>query len=105
MHPRSSYLVCATPRSGSTLLCEALINTGLAGHPQEYFEALRHSGLPTRPREYFTGLDNAEILDLLGEYSTLDRAPKRFAHGEEYAPISIRCSRRGRLPTASSARR
>jgi len=85
VHPRLSYLVCATPRSGSTLLCEALINTGLAGHPKEYFEALRHSGLPRRPREYFTGLDNAEVLDLLGEYSTLDRAPKRFAHGEEYA--------------------
>ena len=74
MHPRSSYLVCATPRSGSTLLCEALINTGLAGHPKEYYEALRHSGLPRRPREYFTGLDNAGILDLLGEYSTLDGA-------------------------------
>lgn len=32
-----SYLICATPRSGSTLLCEALRNTGLAGNPDEYF--------------------------------------------------------------------
>lgn len=31
------YLICATPRSGSTLLCEALRNTGLAGNPDEYF--------------------------------------------------------------------
>lgn len=37
-HPPSlSYLICSTPRSGSNLLCEALANTGLAGHPQEFF--------------------------------------------------------------------
>lgn len=35
--PRTSYLVCGTPRSGSSLLCEALKNTGLAGVPEEYF--------------------------------------------------------------------
>lgn len=35
--PRVHYLICATPRSGSTLLCEALRNTGLAGNPDEYF--------------------------------------------------------------------
>ena len=35
--PKTSYLICATPRSGSTLLCEALKNTGLAGNPDEYF--------------------------------------------------------------------
>ncbi len=37
MHPRISYLICSTPRSGSTLLGEALTNTGLAGEPREYF--------------------------------------------------------------------
>lgn len=30
-------MICATPRSGSTLLCEALRNSGLAGNPDEYF--------------------------------------------------------------------
>ena len=35
--PKISYMICATPRSGSTLLCEALRNTGLAGNPDEYF--------------------------------------------------------------------
>jgi LPS sulfotransferase NodH len=35
--PRTSYIVCATPRSGSGLLCEALWNTELAGRPNEYF--------------------------------------------------------------------
>lgn len=37
MKPTTSYLICATQRSGSTLLCEALRNTGLAGCPDEYF--------------------------------------------------------------------
>ena len=35
-----SLLVCATPRSGSTLLCALLDGTGVAGRPQEFFERL-----------------------------------------------------------------
>jgi len=51
MSPHISYLICATHRTGSTLLCEALTNTGLAGHPDEFFwtdneyVALPNSGL------------------------------------------------------------
>jgi LPS sulfotransferase NodH len=37
--PHSSYLICAVPRSGSYLLCEGLRNTGVAGHPTEYFSS------------------------------------------------------------------
>lgn len=51
--PERSYLVCATPRSGSTLLCETLKATGVAGRPEEYFEALLDTGLPRQPAEYF----------------------------------------------------
>lgn len=36
--PRLSYLVCATPRTGSSLLCEVFRRTGLAGHPEEFFQ-------------------------------------------------------------------
>ena len=39
-----SYLVCATQRSGSTLLCELLKGTEVAGVPDEFFEALRSTG-------------------------------------------------------------
>jgi LPS sulfotransferase NodH len=35
--PETIYVVCATPRSGSGLLCEALWETALAGKPDEYF--------------------------------------------------------------------
>jgi trehalose 2-sulfotransferase len=33
---QSSYFICATPRSGSTLLCELLMLTGVAGYPSEW---------------------------------------------------------------------
>jgi LPS sulfotransferase NodH len=61
----SSYLICATPRSGSTLLCAVLGATGVAGRPAEYFEILRHSGLPREPREYFDGEEDREVLAML----------------------------------------
>jgi trehalose 2-sulfotransferase len=76
-----SYLVCATPRSGSTLLCRLLDATGVAGHPQEYFEALRHSGEPRRPHEYFDRDRHANIIERLafrempGEAGTHDPHP------------------------------
>lgn len=33
----SGYLLCASPRSGSTLLCDLLSRTGVAGNPESYF--------------------------------------------------------------------
>jgi LPS sulfotransferase NodH len=62
-----SYLVCATERSGSTLLCELLAGTGVAGRPEEYFEALGATGRPRQPREYFEDAADPGILDLLPE--------------------------------------
>src|SRR5215210_2232314 len=75
--PGLSYLICATPRSGSTLLCAALDDTGLAGHPEEHFEVLLETGRPRQPRDYFQRsndpevwalLDDPEFEDVLGEY-------------------------------------
>ena len=51
-----SYLICATPRSGSTLLCGLLESSGVAGHPASYFnrdalnEYANQWGIP-RPRD------------------------------------------------------
>jgi LPS sulfotransferase NodH len=76
-HPlRLSYLVCATPRSGSTLLCELLERTGVAGRPEEYFEALRHSGMPRRPWEYFDPQRHADIVERLAFREMPDRPPQ-----------------------------
>lgn len=32
----SAYIICATPRSGSTLLCDLLTGSGVAGQPDSY---------------------------------------------------------------------
>ncbi|HWT23816.1 MAG TPA: Stf0 family sulfotransferase [Solirubrobacteraceae bacterium] len=71
--PSLVYFVCATPRSGSSLLCTSLAATGVAGKPEEYFERLRHSGLPREPREYFDGADG-DVVGLLPETRTGDPA-------------------------------
>lgn len=52
MKPTRSYLVCATQRSGSTLLCELLKDSGVAGAPEEYFEARYDTGRPPHPGDY-----------------------------------------------------
>jgi len=33
----ASYVICTSPRSGSTLLCSLLASTGVAGTPESYF--------------------------------------------------------------------
>ncbi len=85
----TSYLICSTPRSGSTLLCEALRNTGLAGRPEEYFQHRMQTGVPRRPTEYFDGVRSAEIFDILGTYTRVDDEeipfdPRGFADYEAF---------------------
>lgn len=84
--------MCATPRSGSTLLCEMLRATGRAGRPSEHFEVLRHSGLPRQPREYLEGVADARVLDLL--------APLEAGRPRAEAPAAwrARIRRAGRTP-------
>ena len=86
MTPMLSYLVCATPRSGSTLLCHALDQTAVAGHPAEYFEALSRSGLPRRPHEYFDPERHANIVERLAfrEMPDEEAQPNPLWHPETY---------------------
>jgi LPS sulfotransferase NodH len=65
MKPQTSYLICATPRCGSTLLCEALTNTRIAG----------------RPLEYFNGNDELRLSKTWGVSSYADYLEKVIAHG------------------------
>lgn len=61
----ADYLVCATQRSGSTLLVESLAATGVAGRPQEFFQYLPSSSLSPQPREWFAGIDDPSLTGLL----------------------------------------
>jgi len=44
MLPRISYVIFGVQRSGTTLLCECLKRTGLAGVPEEYFLSSKYGG-------------------------------------------------------------
>ncbi len=54
-----SYLLCGTPRTGSTLLCDLLASTGVAGRPESYFREpdvgswASRFGVPTPGSEFF----------------------------------------------------
>jgi trehalose 2-sulfotransferase len=100
MTPMLSYLVCATPRSGSTLLCHALNQTGVAGHPEEYFEALRWSGLPRRPHEYFDPERHANIVERLAFREMPDGAakPNPLWHPDTYDEYLTWALRQGTTP-------
>jgi LPS sulfotransferase NodH len=98
--PQRCYLVCATPRSGSTLLCETLERTGVAGRPREYFEALKETGVPRRPREYFWGLRSPEVIRLLPHDAQLDREAERSPtwSRDDYAQHLTAALREGTTP-------
>ncbi|WP_068275167.1 trehalose 2-sulfotransferase [Aldersonia kunmingensis] len=63
--PPSSYLVCASQRSGSTLLVESLRATGIAGEPEEYFQYIPETGRSPQPRDWFASVHDETILKLL----------------------------------------
>lgn len=51
-----AYLLCATPRSGTTLLCDLLSGTGAAGNPQSFYRRQdiekRAGGWGLRPEDF-----------------------------------------------------
>jgi LPS sulfotransferase NodH len=86
--PTSSYLICTTPRSGSTFLSQALTSIGIAGRPEEYFQQTGDAGVPRGPSEYL-----GEVAGTLPESvgppagdTLVDPMfdPRRFTHFAEY---------------------
>jgi trehalose 2-sulfotransferase len=96
----SSYLVCATQRSGSTLLCESLKSTGIAGCPEEFFEARVRTGRPRTAAGYFREPDAPDIGDILGDPEKLGPAPdhSKLDDVEDYAQHIERSFRLGTTP-------
>jgi LPS sulfotransferase NodH len=92
--PHTSYLICSTPRTGSSLLCDALTATGIAGRPEEYFQFRARTGEPRRPREYFDGDGHEEALAILGSRTRGEEDerrydPSRFPRYEDYLTWTI----------------
>lgn len=97
--PERSYVVCATPRSGSTLLCRTLTGTGVAGVPEEYFEARIDTGAPRRPSDHLRGANDLFLPALLSS----DEPPEAPAYsalpaGEDYREHLRRTFARGTTP-------
>lgn len=56
-----SYILCATPRSGSTLLCDLLEGTGVAGRPASYFRGHSIARWAARLGVTITGDEDAPV--------------------------------------------
>ena len=91
--PGLSVLVCATQRSGSTLFCELLKGTEVAGVPDEFFEVLRSTGLPRQPRQYF---ESDGVHDIAERLPPID--PGRPEQAGEFAGWFAYAIHRGTTP-------
>ena len=74
----SGLIVCATQRSGSTLLCELLKATGVAGIPNEYFQRFKDTGLADQPRQYLAGLEDDFALSTAAAAASRECRRRRF---------------------------
>ena len=70
----SAYILCSTPRTGSTLLCSLLASSGCAGVPESYFRAqdLAARAQQWRIRQPDGGFEFAEYLNCVLESGTSD---------------------------------
>ena len=67
MEPRTSVIICTTPRTGSGLLCELLWKSGVVGRPNEWFG----KGAVRRDRERWAAkTDRAYVERVLCEGTT-----------------------------------
>ena len=95
--PRASYMVCSIPRSGSSLLCELLAGTGLAGAPAEFFHPDKMAAL--RRRWQVEALDDY-LRELLARKTSPNGVFGVKAHWGQYQPLFGDSDPRGVLPAA-----
>ena len=67
--PHVSYIVCSMPRSGSSLLCDVLAGTELAGAPTEYFD---RNQMEAFQREWDASTVDAYLSKLLSKKTSLN---------------------------------
>ena len=95
--PRVSYLVCSIPRSGSSLLCELLGNTGLAGAPAEFFHPDKMAALSER-----WGVETQDdyLRELLARKTSPNGVFGLKAHWGQYKPRFGEADPRAAFPNA-----
>lgn len=75
MAERSGYILCGTPRTGSTMLCSLLSSTGVLGRPESYFRQLDEASWAQRlgvPADGIRGHDYSAFLQAVKAVATTD---------------------------------
>jgi LPS sulfotransferase NodH len=93
--PRVSYLVCSIPRSGSTLLCDLLAATGVAGAPIEVFHP---DFMRVLARRWGTETTEAYVGQLLARKTGPNGVFGAKAHWAQYHPLFGEADPRTVLP-------
>jgi LPS sulfotransferase NodH len=93
--PRVSYMVCSIPRSGSSLLCELLGATGLAGAPAEFFHPDKMRALR---RRWETQTVDDYLRELLARKTSPNGVFGTKAHWGQYNPLFGEADPREVLP-------
>ncbi len=80
--PRVRYLVASTPRTGSTLLCRALWDTGRVGAPKEYCNPMQLRDWSLRRGSRSARLLRGPLVGLAGRGWGRGRLDQHLAHVE-----------------------
>jgi LPS sulfotransferase NodH len=96
LRPSASYLICCCERTGSTLLGDALISTGIAGRPQAYFSRVGINN-PRMPRILREAKDDDNYLDkVIAAATTPNGVFGAKVHWEHFVTLVAKAERLAR---------
>jgi len=105
--PHAAYMICTTPRSGSTLLCDMLAATGVAGRPESLFYGPSLDDWMETMAVDDTGTGERELLgEIVASAIALGRTKTDvFALRQQLPGLAFLCEKLGDLhPDASTDR-
>jgi LPS sulfotransferase NodH len=99
-HPRLSYIICSDKRTGSTLLCEALRETGIAGMPAEYFNTFP---LTAQYRREYLGInrDKQYVEKVIQGSTSVNGVFGTKVHADQLSVLLEKIKAEGKIVTVS----
>jgi LPS sulfotransferase NodH len=92
LRPSVCYLICCSERTGSTLLSDALLNTGIAGRPHGYFS--RVALYNPRTRRILREMNDDNYLDkVVAAATTPNGVFGAKVHWEHFVTLAARAGR------------
>ena len=96
LRPSLSYLICCCERTGSTLLGDALIGTGIAGQPHGYFSRVALHN-PRTPSNFGEIKDDDDYLDkVIAAATTPNGVFGAKVHWDHFMTLIAKAERRAR---------